>query len=212
MDSVDFDIRQYVETNIIPRYAAFDKAHQIDHVNMVISQSLALARHEPTLDRNMLYVAAAFHDLGLVNGRENHHVDSRLILENDHFVKAHFSPEQIRIMGEAVEDHRASKNGMPRNIYGLLVAEADRFIDAETIIRRTVQFGLSNYTQLNREEHYNRVVSHLAEKYGHGGYLKICIPWSDNAARLEQLRRIIANPTQLREIFLRIYTQEITLP
>lgn len=205
---LDKDIVRYVEDTIIPRYADFDKAHQIDHVEMVIEQSLGLAAHEPTADLNMVYVIAAFHDLGLVNGRENHHTDSRRILETDEFVKGHFSAEQIRLMGEAVEDHRASKSGKPRNVYGLIVAEADRFIEPETIIRRTIQYGLKHYPELDREAHYLRTVEHLKDKYGPNGYLKVWLPYSDNASRLEDLRRIIADPVRLRTIFDRIFSAE----
>lgn len=205
---LDKDIVRYVEDTIIPRYADFDKAHQIDHVEMVIEQSLGLAAHEPTADLNMVYVIAAYHDLGLVNGRENHHTDSRRILETDEFVKGHFSAEQIRLMGEAVEDHRASKSGKPRNVYGLIVAEADRFIEPETIIRRTIQYGLKHYPELDREAHYLRTVEHLKDKYGPNGYLKVWLPYSDNASRLEDLRRIIADPVRLRTIFDRIFSAE----
>lgn len=107
----DSDIIRYITEHIIPCYSSFDKAHQSDHVNMVISQSLKLASEEPDIDSNMAYVVAVFHDLGLVNGRDNHHIDSRRILESDEFIRSRFTPAQIRLMGEAVEDHRASKSG-----------------------------------------------------------------------------------------------------
>lgn len=139
------EIVGYVEQNVIPKYVEFDKAHREDHVRMVIEQSLRLAGRMPEANPEMVYVVAAFHDLGLVNGRETHHIDSRKILESNIFIKAHFSEEEIRLMGEAVEDHRASSQHAPRSIYGMIVAEADRFIDPETIIRRTVQYGLSHY-------------------------------------------------------------------
>lgn len=93
------EIIDYVEHEIIPRYASFDKAHQEDHVRMVIEQSLKLAEHTPSINSDMVYVIAAFHDLGLINGRENHHKDSRKILEADEFVKARFTRKQIVIMG-----------------------------------------------------------------------------------------------------------------
>ena len=89
LQKVSPEIVDYVEKEIIPRYAFFDKAHQENHVRMVIKQSLELARHEPSLNIDMVYLIAAFHDLGLVNGRENHHKDSRVILEADEFVKSH---------------------------------------------------------------------------------------------------------------------------
>ena len=37
---VDSALRHFVETEIIPRYAAFDMAHQIDHAETVIANSL----------------------------------------------------------------------------------------------------------------------------------------------------------------------------
>ena len=208
MNRVDTTLKKYVEEKIIPQYAGFDKAHQADHVKMVIEQSLEIASEMPEVDINMVYITAAFHDLGLVNGRENHHIDSRKILETDEFIKSYFTAEQIKTMGEAVEDHRASKSGKPRNQYGLIVAEADRFIDSETIIRRTIQYGLKNYPELDRAGHFNRTVQHLNEKYGPNGYLKIWLPWSDNAKRLEKLRQIIADQSTIRELFDRIYQEE----
>ena len=210
MDTIDVTVRKYVEEQIIPRYAASDKAHRADHVNMVIEQSMKLAAMMPGVDKEMVYVTAAFHDLGLVNGRENHHIDSRKILEEDEFVRSRYTPEQIRLMGEAVEDHRASKSGKPRNDYGLIVAEADRFIDSETIIRRTIQYGLKHYPDLDREGHLRRTIEHLTEKYGRGGYLKVWLPWSDNAKRLEALRQKIDNPASIYPIFDRLYREETT--
>lgn len=208
LKSVSPEIIEYVEKEIIPRYAAFDKAHQEGHVRTVIEQSLKLAEHTPSMDADMLYVIAAFHDLGLVNGRENHHRDSRKILEADEFVKSHFTAEQVRTMVEAVEDHRASNSQKPRSEYGLTVAEADRFIDAETIIRRTIQYGLANFPQLDRTGHYQRTIDHLNQKYGPDGYLKIWIPWSDNARNLKKLHAILADKTRLDEIFNRIFDEE----
>ena len=201
-------IIDYVEREIIPRYASFDKAHREDHVRMVIEQSLKLVEHEPSMNADMVYVIAAFHDLGLINGRENHHKDSRKILEADKFIAVCFPPEQIRIMGEAVEGHRASNGHKPRNEYGLIVAEADRFIEPETIIRRTIQYGLANYPRLDKAGHYRRTISHLNEKYGPDGYLKVWIPWSDNAANLRKLHALLSDQPRLDAIFNRIFDEE----
>ena len=202
------EIIDYVEKEIIPRYATFDKAHQENHVRMVIEQSLKLAAQEPALNIDMVYLIAAFHDLGLVNGRENHHKDSRVILMADKFIKKHFSLQQIVIMCEAVEDHRASNACKPRSVYGLIVAEADRLIDAETIIRRTIQYGLANYPGLDKAGHYRRTVQHLKEKYGPGGYLKVWIPWSDNAVNLKKLHALLADRSALESLFNRLFTEE----
>ena len=211
LKSIAPEIVGYVEREIIPRYADFDKAHQENHVRMVIEQSLKLAGNTPSLNPDMVYVIAAFHDLGLVNGREHHHNDSRRILEADEFVKAHFTPDLIQIMGEAVEDHRASNSQKPRSEYGLIVAEADRFIEPETIIRRIIQYGLANYPQLDRAGHYQRTIGHLINKYGPDGYLKVWIPWSDNAKNLKKLHALITDKTRLYGIFNRIFDEETRL-
>ena len=104
-------------------------------------------------------------------------------------------------MADAAEDHRASAKQAPRTIYGRIVAEADRFIDPETIVRRTVQYGLDHYPELNREEQYQRMLTHLKEKYGRDGYLKLWFPDSPNAARLELLHDIIDDEQQLKKLF-----------
>ena len=205
---VNPEILNYIEVEIIPRYDSFDKAHRRDHVRMVIDQSLKLAEHMHDINIDMVYCIAAYHDLGLVNGRENHHIDSGRILRSDPFISKHFSPEQIDIMCEAVEDHRASGKTAPRSDYGKIVADADRFIDPETIIRRTVQYGLANYPHLDRDGQYIRTAGHLAEKYGPQGYLRIWLPWSGNITRLQHLHAIIADPVCLREIFDSIYDGE----
>lgn len=209
--SISPEIIDYVENVIIPRYADFDKAHRENHVRMVIEQSLKLARHYPSIDIDMVYVIAAFHDLGLTDGRENHHKVSRKILEADNFIKSYFTSGQIYLMGEAVEDHRASNGRKPRSEYGLIVAEADRFIEPETIIRRTIQYGLANYPQLDKAGHQRRTIIHLNEKYGPNGYLKIWISWSDNAKNLKKLHALLTDEPRLDEIFNRIFDEEIRM-
>ncbi|MBE6187661.1 MAG: HD domain-containing protein [Rikenellaceae bacterium] len=201
-------LTEYIEREIIPLYSSFDKAHQTDHAREVISRSLELATHYD-VDINMVYTVAAYHDTGLSEGRERHHIVSGEILEADLELRKYFTAEQIAVMREAVEDHRASSDHEPRTIYGRIVAEADRLIVPQTIIRRTVQFGLAHYPELTREEHFIRCKEHLVDKYGENGYLKLWIPHSQNAVRLAELRKIIANPTLLRELFEAIFAEEL---
>lgn len=200
MSTVNPELQAYVEAEILPRYDAFDKAHQRGHAEMVICQSLQLAE-QLGVDENMAYAIAAYHDTGLTEGRELHHKVSAQIIRNDKRLRQWFTEEQIEVMADAAEDHRASNEKPPRTIYGRIVAEADRFIDPEDIIRRTVQFGHDHYPTLSREEHYERMVQHLHEKYGRNGYLRLWFPDSPNAQRLEELRCIIDDESQLRKWF-----------
>ncbi len=190
----------YVEREIIPRYDHFDQAHRRDHVLMVIQQSMDIASN---LDVNMdmVYAIAAYHDTGLCEGRELHHVVSARIIKEDEKLREWFTEEQIQTMADAAEDHRASAKQAPRTIYGRIVAEADRFIDPMTIAQRTIQYGLDHYPELSHEEQYQRMVTHLKEKYGRNGYLKLWFPDSPNAQRLEQLRKMIDDDHCLAQLF-----------
>lgn len=201
------DLRDYIETEILPRYETFDAAHRTDHVRTVIEQSLRLAAHYDTSEE-MVYVIAAYHDLGLTDGRERHHIRSGELLAADETLRRWFTEEEMNTMREAVEDHRASAEREPRTVYGRIVAEADRCIDAETVLRRTIQYGLEHCPELDREAQYARCCEHLERKYADGGYLRLWIPHSDNARRLEELRALIRRPEELRRRFDAIYDRE----
>ncbi len=203
---VNAELKAYVEQEIIPRYDGFDAAHQRDHVLTVIDAALKLATYYD-INKDMVYAIAAYHDTGLAFGRDKHHTESKRIIIEDRELRRWFTEEEIATMADAAEDHRASSKSEPRTIYGRIVAEADRIIDSRTIIRRTIQFTLTNHPELDREEGYERMVDHLNSKYNYGGYLKLWIKESDNAQRLEELRQIIATPTRLREIYDELYNE-----
>ena len=190
---------EYIESEIIPRYAGFDEAHRVDHARTVIEESLKLAGNDVNID--MVYAIAAYHDTGLCEGREKHHLVSGRIIREDGTLRRWFTEDQIETMAQAAEDHRASSDHEPRSIYGRIVAEADRIIDGETIVRRTIQFGLSHYPELDRQQHWERMCAHLKEKYDYGGYLKLWIPGSSNAARLEEFRQNLRRPGWLQNLF-----------
>lgn len=204
------EIREFLEREIIPRYDAFDAGHGRDHAHYVIDESLRLASHYPQADRAMLMVAAAYHDLGMEVGRDVHHTESARIVREDVRLRRWFTPDEINEIAQAAEDHRASSDHEPRSLLGRLLAEADRQIDGETIVRRAVQFSLSHYPQLDRDAHRRRVESHIREKYGDDGYLKLWIPESDNAARLAEFRKVIADGNALRELIDRVFAAGAT--
>jgi len=206
-NTASLDLVEFVETNILPRYAEFDKAHNLSHVNSVIRRSLKLVKTTGA-DINMVYAIAAYHDLGLSGPRAVHHITGGKILANDARLKRWFSAEQIRIMKEAVEDHRASASHAPRSIYGKIVAEADRDLNPETVIRRTIQFGLSNYPEMNHEHQWLRFKQHMDNKYSSNGYIKLWISPSPNEENLKTLRNLIAQTQKLKEVFEKIYAEE----
>lgn len=208
MNSIDTDLIAYVESEIIPRYDLFDKAHDRQHVLTVISESMELAKNIDGIDLDMVYAIAAFHDTGLCRDRKTHHIVSGEIIQADTALRRWFSEEEVVTMKEAVEDHRASADHEPRSIYGRIVAEADRIIDTDTTLRRTVQFGLKHHPELDKEQQYERFVAHLNEKYAPGGYLKLWFTESKNALQLRKLQSVICNEEQLRSHFEKIFNEE----
>lgn len=201
------DLVEFVETQILPKYAEFDRAHNMEHVTRVIRSSLDLVKITGA-DINMVYTIAAYHDLGMSGHRADHHIRGGKILERDARLKKWFSPEQIKIMKEAVEDHRASASRAPRSIYGKIVAEADRDIEPQVVIRRTIQFGFGHYPELDKEGHWKRFLEHMNNKYSKDGYLKLWIPGSPNAKKLSELRNLIEQPIELRKAFDQIFAEE----
>ena len=202
------ELVQYIENEVIPRYAAFDKAHREDHARAVIDRALSMGKNY-SINEDLLYTAAACHDLGLAVDRKTHHLESGKIIRADKRLGEWFTPDQIEVIAQAAEDHRASSDHEPRTIYGKIIAEADRQIIPESIILRTVQYGLSHYPELDREGHWLRTCEHMAEKYDVGGYLKLWIPESRNADGLARLREIIHDKSRLRAMFEAAFAESI---
>lgn len=206
-NNVNLEIMQFVEQQILPRYTAFGKSHGLTHVQHVINNSLELAR-SLGVDVNMSYVIAAYHDLGMAGPRAIHHLTGGKILATDARLRKWFSPQQIVIMKEAVEDHRASTSHTPRSIYGKIVADADRDLDPETVFTRCIEYGFEHYPETDKEEQWQRFCQHMEDKYSVHGYVRLWIPGSANEKRLKRVRDIIDNKSMLRETFERIFDKE----
>lgn len=126
----------------------------------------------------------------------------------DRRLRRWFSEEQIKIMKEAVEDHRASASHAPRSIYGKIVAEADRDLEPEHIFRRTVQYGLTHYPEKCKEEHWERFLQHMDQKYSSHGYIRLWMTNSPNEKKLKEIRDALNNKDALRNTFERIFNEE----
>ena len=208
---VSAPLQAYVRESVLPRYDAYDKAHSRSHILSVISQSMELygrlvekEEHGPDgtpLNPDMIFAIAAYHDIGVCEGREFHHLVSGRMLEADTVLRQWFTQEQIRLMREAVEDHRSSNKSWPRSIYGRIVAEADKLIDFDTVFSRAILYARANYPELTDEEIFQKSYGHLLEKYGDGGYMRLQFSDSPNALRLAELREKLRDPELMRREF-----------
>ncbi|MBP5678025.1 MAG: HD domain-containing protein [Bacteroidales bacterium] len=201
-DEVPLALRQWVETEVLPQYDHFDSAHRRDHARRVIARAMAMGNGQCAAP--LCYAAAAMHDLGLSFGRDNHHLESGRIVRSCSRLQEWFTEAEVEMIAQAVEDHRASATNPPRSLLGCIVAEADRDVEPETIVRRTVEYGMSHYPELDIEGHWQRTLQHLDEKYSEHGYIKLWLADSPNAEPLAELRELIMDEARLRKLFLEI--------
>lgn len=191
-EALDTDLEAYVEEQVLPRYGASDPAHGIAHVRQVLENSRELAA-PLDVEWRMAYVVAAYHDIGIpAKGRDNHEMTSAQILREDETLTRWFTPEEVEVMAQAVEDHRASTGREPRSLYGRIVSEADRDIDPERIVRRCMEYGKSHFPGKEPSWYLRRAVEHIREKYGPQGYVKLWLHSPRNQAGLDTLRRWLA--------------------
>lgn len=203
-------LTHYIEQTILPQYDAFDGGHKRDHAQMVIEESVRLARVHGA-DETMAYVIAAYHDLGLRYDRETHHLRSGEILLADRTLRQWFTEKQLLVMRDAVEDHRASSQHPPRTLYGAIVAEADRQIDPTLVIHRTMAYSAKLHPDGDFETLYARTREHLLDKYAEGGYMRLWLNSERNVRSLEDLRAIIRDEPRLRALCLEYYASSACL-
>ena len=124
---VNEELKKYIEENVLPEYDKNEKGHSIDHIETVIRRSFELVKqNELDVNPDMVYTIAAYHDIAHHIDSKNHEKLSADYLLADTNLKNFFSDDQIKIMAEAVADHRASMEGDPRSEYGKLVSSADK--------------------------------------------------------------------------------------
>ena len=202
---IDIKLVSYLYQFILPFYHKFDEAHQLDHVHQVLKTSLELAQDINGINETLVYIIAFYHDIGNLFGRKNHHLTGAAYLEEDEMINSFFTNEEIKIMKEAIEDHRASNKCRPRSIYGEIIAEADRDIIPERIIERTVQFGISHYPDISMDQHVTRAIAHLKEKYGENGYLKLWLVSKKNSEGLKKLRTLLQDEDKVIKTIEKYY-------
>lgn len=169
---INFKLKKYIEENILPSYSKNDLGHDLNHITYVIGRSLKFASSIKCINYNMVYTVAAYHDIGHYIDAKNHEKLSMYILLADSNLKEFFSGEQIIIMAEAVYDHRASMNGIPRSIYGKIISSADRNTNVDDMLRRTYSYRIKHNPNDSFEQIVEESRKHIISKFGSNGYAK----------------------------------------
>lgn len=164
------ELVEYIEREILPKYDSNDPGHGMDHILYVMGRSFKFAKLVPNINLDMVYAIAAYHDIGHSIDAKNHEVVSAEILSNDVLLRKYFSEDEIKVMAEAVEDHRASMDGEPRSIYGKIVSSADRNTLIEVPLRRTYAYRVEHSPESSLEQIIQESREHLQKKFGREGY------------------------------------------
>ncbi len=199
---------RYIETNIIPRYEKFDKAHNQNHVKCVIHNALSIAR-EFKVDNNLVYAAAAYHDLGLEVERQRHEIFSKEIMLSDGNLDRFFNEGEKKIIADAILTHRASSKIKPSSVYGKIVADADRDLIPAHIIERTILYSLEHFAEYDRVNHSIKCKEHIEEKYGEEGYLKLWLHSEMNQKRLMGIRKVLSDERKYNKLFDYYFNKQV---
>ncbi len=179
---INKELQEYIIKNIFPRYEKY-YSHGMIHINNVIDNMMMLADYY-NLDKNMAYVIASYHDIGLNIDRENHEHESGKVLASDVELKKYFTEDEINIMKEAVEDHRGSRKTRPRNFYGECVSDSDRDFDIPLLAKRQLATSLKNYPNLTTfDEHFERCYEYLCRRVNDSGKFNL---WTNNPILVER--------------------------
>jgi len=190
--TINKKLKEYIEENVFPEYSKNEEAHDINHINYVINRSFELVK-ENNLDVNldMVYVIASYHDIGHHIDSKNHEIVSADIMAKDKNLNKFFNKEELKIIKEAIEDHRASSSHEPRSIYGKIVSSADRNNTIEDCLERTYFYGKKLNPKLTDEELYERAYVVLVNKFGENGYAKFYFKDKKYEDFLVEIRKLL---------------------
>ena len=169
MNKINVNLKEYIDTNIMPKYSLNDKGHNKDHINFVLKRAFEISNNYD-INYDILYTSISYHDIACHLNREKHEILSAEIAYNDEFLKQFFSKEELEIIKEAIEDPRASSNNIPRNIYGKILSSADRKVSVKTYLISSLFFGEPDISKVDMEKAIEQSYNHAIKKFGKNGY------------------------------------------
>ena len=201
---INKELKEYIENNIFPEYSKNDEGHNLDHIKYVIERSLKFAKTVQDINIDMVYTIAAYHDIGHHIDKKTHEKISSEMLLKDDMLKQFFSKEEIKIMADAVYDHRASMKGKPRTIYGEIVSSADRNVVITSPLKRTYSYRKKENPNAPLDEIIEESRQHLIEKFGSEGYAteKMYFDDPDYQHFLEDIKNLTNDKEKFREAYL----------
>ena len=196
---INENLKKYIEEDVFPEYSKNEPAHNIEHIKYVINRSFKFADTVPNINYDMVYTIAAYHDIGHHIDPKKHEIISGEIMSKDENLKKFFSVEELKIIKEAIEDHRASSNHEPRSIYGKIVSTADRNNTVEACLRRSYTYGKRLEPNSTDDELFERAYKHLNMKFGENGYAKFFFKDEEYENFLKDIRELLSDKNKFIE-------------
>ncbi|MBP3831075.1 MAG: HD domain-containing protein [Clostridia bacterium] len=196
---INENLKEYIEENVFPEYSKNEPAHNIEHIKYVINRSFKFADTVPNINYDMVYTIAAYHDIGHHIDPKKHEIISGEIMSKDENLKKFFSVEELKIIKEAIEDHRASSNHEPRSVYGKIVSTADRNNTVEACLRRSYSYNKKLHPEYNDEQIFEDCHFHLNDKFGENGYAKFFFKDEEYENFLKDIRELLSDKNKFIE-------------
>lgn len=119
-------------------------------------------------------------------------------------MKESFTDEQRKVIKEAIEDHRASLEYVPRSDYGKIISTADKNVDIKSSLKRTHAYTIKNYKNCDLNQIIDRAYNHLNEKFGSDGYAKICCKDEEFDKFKDEVKELLKNKEKFASFYLEV--------
>ena len=170
------ELKDYLETVILPRYKNQDLGHNKTHIQEVLKYSLQLIEFFPELNPNIVMTAVYYHDLGNLIDRDSHHIISANIVLADKRLLEWFTEKEILTISGACRNHRDSnKNKENMTLLEKVINDADGCdgVKIDRMLERAFLYNYHKYQNLKSlPEIYDEIFNHLGSKYSTNGYAK----------------------------------------
>ena len=201
IEKVDNKLKQYIEEKILPEYELNDGGHNSKHVKYVLKRAFELADGYE-INYDILYTCVCFHDVACHIDRDRHEVLSAERAYEDEYLNRFFSIMKMKTIKEAIEDHRASLEYIPRNIYGKILSSADRKVEVKQYLIASISYGKKKNPKIDKNGSIERSYQFAIKKFGKNGYAvnKSYVEDLKYKKFLEDIQYLIEN----KELFIKL--------
>lgn len=204
-------LQKYLDEKVMPKNDLNDEGHNAFHVNYVRRRSMKFAIMIGNVNLDMVDTIAVYHDVGHSIDSKNHEKISAKILYEDENLREFFDKDEIIVMMEAIEDHRASDGTIPRSIYGKIVSSADRNTSVNELLKRTYAYRLKHMPDAELDLIIEDSKKHAINKFGVNGYAISKMYFFDDEYEnfLREIQELVSDNEEFKRRFIKVNNIDI---